>query len=760
MPLNDTRKSLTFRISNIPREVVDKDKFLDILTKPPATAGDTVNKLQSTLLGFSYSPSAVPSHAGRYAVATATFEHAPTVSELEKFIKREIGVKASRLTVDLDFFGLTPLTNPLQDITVDIIAVTGLAGHAFGSWKSKNKPDMWLRDFLPETVPNARILTYGYDTKLPGSQSEASIPDLSRRLLESIKTIRSGDIKNRPLILIGHSLGGLVVKEALAQAFEGSEDDKAVFISCFAVLLFGVPNRGLDHKNLMSMVKGQPNEDLWSPITTSWEKTGPEVMMVPLTSAIYAGLDEKVYNQIPIEADHSGIVKFGDPSSPDYLIIELRIKNLVDKAPMIIQERLAKIRKKLSKSEKLYINALKAPDYAFFRDSKVSEPTPGTLHWFLENKLVRQWLTNSQPSALWVQGSPGQGKTILANAALRSLIKQLLSVPDAFQIISNKFNLETSSITDESIWAILEELLCSSIFDTIYCVIDALDECQDLEARQRFLALIEKFVQPPLSRKGEKFATFKAFLTSRPTVDLGRSLKQFPSIQLKASPDDLKIFISSKIQKIGLAAELELRAIDLLSSRVEQTFLWISIILKKLKTMTTMLSEADIEQTIRESPSDLTDLYESIISQIMQSDDKATQKLLIWTVFGRRALTLLELEDALAIQETSDSIESLRKHKIHDLTESTITIAAGTILEIVDSKVYLIHQSAKDFLLKSEHLTKVAFCKGLQPGIYLAKTSEFQSRGSIITEDMIEKAISHSYTGRIGKASSKKHHKR
>lgn len=51
---------------------------------------------------------------------------------------------------------------------------------------------MWLRDFLPEAVPNARILTYGYDTKLPGSQSEASIPDLSRRLLESIKTIRSG----------------------------------------------------------------------------------------------------------------------------------------------------------------------------------------------------------------------------------------------------------------------------------------------------------------------------------------------------------------------------------------------------------------------------------------------------------------------------------------------------------------------------------------------------------------------------------------
>lgn len=70
--------------------------------------------------------------------------------------------------------------------------MTGLAGHAFGSWKAKKESDMWLRDFLPEAIPNARILTYGYDTKLPGSQSEASIPDLSRRLLESIKAIRSG----------------------------------------------------------------------------------------------------------------------------------------------------------------------------------------------------------------------------------------------------------------------------------------------------------------------------------------------------------------------------------------------------------------------------------------------------------------------------------------------------------------------------------------------------------------------------------------
>jgi hypothetical protein len=50
---------------------------------------------------------------------------------------------------------------------------------------------MWLRDFLSEDTPNTRIMTYGYDTELPGSQSEKSIVDLSRHLLESIKTSRN-----------------------------------------------------------------------------------------------------------------------------------------------------------------------------------------------------------------------------------------------------------------------------------------------------------------------------------------------------------------------------------------------------------------------------------------------------------------------------------------------------------------------------------------------------------------------------------------
>ncbi|KAK4061045.1 hypothetical protein Trihar35433_9970 [Trichoderma harzianum] len=788
------RRSLTFRISNIPLEVT-RDKLEDILTKHVPMTTETGHD-QSNLLRFSYSPAAVSMLAKRFAVATVTFAEAPDLGKLEKFLKKTIGDRNNGLIVDSDFFGLTPLADPLQDTLVDIIAVTGLAGHAFGSWKSKNKPDMWLRDFLPISIPNARVLTYGYDTKLPGSRSKSSTLQLSRKLLESIKTTRDESTKHRPLILIGHSLGGLVVKQALVQASEGSEDDLAVFRSCYAVMLFAVPNRGLDNLSLMSMVKGQPNEDLvrnlggespflnhlhesfhkrftlnseiicafetkttptveWNSKTKSWERTGPEVMMVPQNSAIHAGPNEKHYDQLPIEADHSEIVKFSDVSNSDYVIIQSRIEKWVQKAPAVIRDRFRRIRTKFSDLEAQYIEALRAPDYTAFRNHKIDNPTSGTLGWFLELQQFSSWSKAQESSVLWVNGSPGQGKTIVAkfllayledlqhrfnhrttviyfffygqddiyrtvSAAVRSLTKQLLSTEGAFDVISDKLNIKASTISDESAWDILEELLRSPVFGTVYCVIDALDECHGDESRQKLLDFIKNVIQSPLAKSKGKYPVLKAFLTSRPTTDLNRALRQFPSIVLKASSDDLKTFIQSRIQELDLGEQLEGEVMSLLSSRMEQTFLWISIVLRKLKTASNLLSRADMKKMINKTPSRLTDLYESILIPIMQSRDIAAQKLLIWTVFSRRALTLDELEESLAIQETSKNQESIEEYRVW-LTEKSVTSAVGAFLEVADGKVYLIHQSAKDFLLKSELLAKAEFCRGLHPNLYLAK---------------------------------------
>lgn len=81
---------------------------------------------------------------------------------------------------------------------------------------------MWLRDSLARDIPNMRILIYGYDTQMDGSTSFANLDDLANEFQERIKSIRSyprlkrskvpTSNPERPLILIGHSLGGIIIK--------------------------------------------------------------------------------------------------------------------------------------------------------------------------------------------------------------------------------------------------------------------------------------------------------------------------------------------------------------------------------------------------------------------------------------------------------------------------------------------------------------------------------------------------------------------
>ena len=104
-------KPLTLRISNIPGSI-SKDEFERILTD---AAGGIIASSGAAhkpgLLGFSFAASG---HSGGSFVATATFRVSPSPTQLESAIKRKPNLEWGRLRVDLDFFGLTPLTDPID----------------------------------------------------------------------------------------------------------------------------------------------------------------------------------------------------------------------------------------------------------------------------------------------------------------------------------------------------------------------------------------------------------------------------------------------------------------------------------------------------------------------------------------------------------------------------------------------------------------------------------------------------------------------
>lgn len=164
------------------------------------------------------------------------------------------GPREIQFILDAHFEGFTPLHRSLEKkCKVDIIAVCGLNGHAFGSYKQKDGPYMWLRDGLRNDIPNARIFTYGYDTRAASIQNIHDIANTFRNLLKGLRTLDEPGFR-RSLIFIGHSLGGVVVKTTMTQMMDSNDEtEKSILKLLRGILFFGVPIQGMRIQSLIPM---------------------------------------------------------------------------------------------------------------------------------------------------------------------------------------------------------------------------------------------------------------------------------------------------------------------------------------------------------------------------------------------------------------------------------------------------------------------------------------------------------------------------
>ncbi|KAI9715704.1 MAG: hypothetical protein M1812_005856 [Candelaria pacifica] len=144
--------------------------------------------------------------------------------------------------------GLKLLHKP-DSAEVDIVFVHGLTGDQERTWTGECASTPWPQTLLPAKLPQARILTFGYDAYVLDWRAMVSknrIGNHSKNLLSALATHRENDdTNNRPILLVAHSLGGLVCEDALLASRNSAENHLQHILECTRGIIFlGTPHSG------------------------------------------------------------------------------------------------------------------------------------------------------------------------------------------------------------------------------------------------------------------------------------------------------------------------------------------------------------------------------------------------------------------------------------------------------------------------------------------------------------------------------------
>ncbi|KAK5994660.1 Protein SERAC1-like protein [Cladobotryum mycophilum] len=142
-------------------------------------------------------------------------------------------------------YGVTVLYQPSdpEEAVFDLVAIHGLKGHAIKTWTHKQSQVMWLRDLLPKGLPNARIMTYGYNSRFVNFTGHQELRNIAMKLLSELVDLRKSERElARPLIFVCHSLGGIVAKKALLIGC--SSEEAKVQAATYGIIFMATPHCG------------------------------------------------------------------------------------------------------------------------------------------------------------------------------------------------------------------------------------------------------------------------------------------------------------------------------------------------------------------------------------------------------------------------------------------------------------------------------------------------------------------------------------
>ncbi|KAL1869464.1 hypothetical protein VTK73DRAFT_3079 [Phialemonium thermophilum] len=362
--------------------------------------------------------------------------------------------------------GLCLLHEPSEP-RIDFIFIHGLGGGSRKTWSYSPHPGMfWPRDWLPneEGFKHVRLHSYGYNSSWTDRKtSRLTIHDFAQSFVADMYNSphlrRHGDT---PIVLVAHSMGGLVAKKAYLLA-RRDPIYKALADRMHTMYFLGTPHRGAGSAQLAKLLVDLSSNstkaflddllpgsgtldaindefrnacgglELWSFFEGAATNFG-------LTSSLVVNKDSAVMG-LPREhiqylnADHRHICKFRDPTDTNYITLCRSFLTTIE----AIETGMSFQHRDEYRSQMKMITSLLDLEHSPAADlfAIADKQQPGSCQWLTDHPTFREWVGDPRtwdtpdllnqaspslpPKLLWIHGRPGTGKTVAAGHVIRYL---------------------------------------------------------------------------------------------------------------------------------------------------------------------------------------------------------------------------------------------------------------------------------------------------------------------------------------------------
>jgi ankyrin repeat protein len=286
-----------------------------------------------------------------------------------------------------------------------------------------------------------------------------------------------------------------------------------------------------------------------------------------------------------------------------------------------------------------------------------------------------------------------------AVAVLRGLVHQIIAkrpqlVKHALPYFETPERTQQTVSSLETLWLIFSKLVADAALGTMFCVLDGLDECEE----STLGGLLPRIIS---------MLTGDARSSASGTLKLAIVSRDIPGLQgctrIRLDPDndeevasDIKLFVAARVQQLsriegfhgGFQSSVQTSLLD----RAEGTFLWVGFAMHELSQKQTC---SEIWEALQDMPSGLPAIYSRMLLRIPAKRRVASQAILCWVTIAARPLQLQELAAATDIRPSSPQMT------IEQAMRDAIALC-GPLLKVQEQEVGLVHQSARDYLLRKE----------------------------------------------------------